>query len=65
MEIIEAIRRRSRSRDSNKNEDTSRRHSPHHMDPPVHDHDDDHSQSGASSYDYPENYDRIKQDSLG
>jgi hypothetical protein len=65
MEILNVLRHRSQSRDSDRNEGTPRnRLSPTNPDSPVQeDYDDSHS-IATSEYDLPESYDRIQQTSL-
>ena len=67
MEIMEAIRRRSRSRDSDRAESIPRRQqSPYNPDHPEHEgYDDNHSIADSDLFEMPESYDRIKQDKLG
>ena len=66
MEIIEVIRRRSRSRESDKHEGTPRgRHSPIDPDHTVSDDYDDSHSHYDSEYELPEHYEKIQEDQLG
>ena len=66
MELMDVIRRRSRSRDSDKHEGTPHgRRSPVDPDHPVHeDHDDDHSYYDSDG-EMPEHFNRLHTDQLG